>query len=64
MKKICALIGLVFLLTGCDKIEKRRMENNIIASNSYKSEPYGNVCDDVRVYISIIDKHEYLIVYR
>lgn len=63
MKKICALIGLIFLLTGCDEIEERRKENNIIVSNSYKAEPYGNIGDNVRVYISIIDKHEYLIVY-
>ena len=63
MKKICILIGLFFLLTGCDKIEERRIENNIIASNSYKAEPYGNIKNDIRVYISIIDKHEYLIVY-
>lgn len=63
MKKIFTLIGLVFILAGCDKIEERGRANNIIASNSYKAEPYGNVGENVRVYKSIIDKHEYLIVY-
>ena len=61
MKKICALIGLIFLLTGCDEYKKNEERKKAYISNKYVAKPYGSV-DGNLLYLGTIDNHEYLFV--